>query len=630
MTAPDKAFILCAGLGTRLRPITYHTPKPLLPIWGRANLLHILVRLHDWGVRRILINIHDHPDQFIDVLRQRPAGMRIDLSFEPQVLDTGGALQRARWFLSDSPFWLVNGDVTFSTSPAPLLQAFNAHPAPISALWCTATAGPRTVEIQNEHVTSFRSQRAGQDGTYTFCGLHLLSPAILDFIPPAGPSSIIIAYELAMKAGHGVRALELRKSYWADIGTLPNYIAAHRDLTSTNSHPPSLRASRVLSISPGATVATSASIQDCVIGPGAMVGPLAQLRDSYVADCNVNEPCTPGTAILPLRSYPLPETLRTVLPRLGFSSTTTAMPFAPRGSDRSFLRLRDGKRSAVLTLYGASRPENALHAGHTQFLDDHGIPVPKLLGHDTADRWCLMEDCGDNSLLSSYPTLTARQRLTLYQRLLDSVAGLHRPALARAAKRKGLTLAPAFTPTVYRWEHELFLDHFAEPRLALYTTDLRVIRQELRAVATSLLRQPLLLLHRDLQSSNILLQHGRSVFIDYQGMRLGPALYDVASLLADPYVSLSADVQLTLLRHYARLTHAPIERLLPIFQLAAIQRLCQALGAYGRLTGMGLSAFALHIRPALMMLDRMLGRVDNCPALRRVIRNAIHTGEKSS
>ena len=133
-------------------------------------------------------------------------------------------------------------------------------------------------------------------------------------------------------------------------------------------------------------------------------------------------------------------------------------------------------------------------------------------------------------------------------------------------------------------------------------------------------RQPPVLLHRDLQSSNVMVVRGRAVLIDFQGMRLGPAAYDLGSLLCDPYVSLGETMQRRLLALYAEYTAEDADALWPVFCHAAVQRLVQALGAYGRLSSRPDTAgFRRHIRPALSLLARVLTHLDKSPYLRDLV-----------
>jgi mannose-1-phosphate guanylyltransferase len=156
---PRKAFLLAAGLGTRLRPLSLDVPKPMLPLLGEPLVGRIVDLLKGWGVRDFLVNLHHQPQPLLLYLRDRAMadGLRIHFSYEPDILGTGGALRRAAWFLDAEPFWLVNTDITASVNPAPLLRAFArlapwtcgaigshrsaahtpAHPAPSPSAACT-------------------------------------------------------------------------------------------------------------------------------------------------------------------------------------------------------------------------------------------------------------------------------------------------------------------------------------------------------------------------------------------------------------------------------------------------------------------------------------------------------------
>jgi aminoglycoside/choline kinase family phosphotransferase len=176
---------------------------------------------------------------------------------------------------------------------------------------------------------------------------------------------------------------------------------------------------------------------------------------------------------------------------------------------------------------------------------------------------------------------------------------------------------------VYRYERELFIRRYLIPR-GVPRAAVRRLAAELRRVQRRLEAEPLCLIHRDLQSTNVLLPRGRPALIDFQGMRLGPAAYDLASLLCDPYASLSAPLQDELLARYAARARRPLKDLAAAFRWAAVERLIQAIGAYARLAAVPETAdFARHIRPALHMLRRQLAHLDNLPLLNHTIRKLL-------
>jgi aminoglycoside/choline kinase family phosphotransferase len=131
------------------------------------------------------------------------------------------------------------------------------------------------------------------------------------------------------------------------------------------------------------------------------------------------------------------------------------------------------------------------------------------------------------------------------------------------------------------------------------------VADALARTAQLLLDAPRVVVHRDFQSSNVLCRRGRIALIDFQGMRPGPAAYDLASLLCDPYVQLTPAVRPRLLARYAALCPAQGESVKALFAWAAVQRLAQALGAYGRLAGLGHRQFVAFIAPAAVTLEEM-------------------------
>jgi len=190
-----------------------------------------------------------------------------------------------------------------------------------------------------------------------------------------------------------------------------------------------------------------------------------------------------------------------------------------------------------------------------------------------------------------------------------------------------VALEPPFDADLYAWERDLFTDHFLCGHLKLPTRLIRRINTELTTLADVLLATPPVLLHRDMQSSNVLLKGRSLAIIDFQGMRMGPAAYDVASLLCDPYVMLDHKLQDRLLDHYLdRAPHAKSTR--ATFHAAAVQRLAQALGAYGRLSALpGTKRFAQYIQPACEMMLRMLKHVEGMEQLTTTL-NTLMTSDQ--
>ncbi len=649
MKPPTKAIILAAGFGTRMLPLSLDTPKPMMPFWGKPILSHLLGLLARWGVREALVNLHHQPNSILQYARRkRRDNLRVSLSFEPDILGTGGALNRAGWFLDSGLAWMINADVVADLDPAPILNAFTSRRC-LAALWLHSELGPRTVEMSRGVISNFQSSRPGTKGTFTFCGLHLLAPRILDYIPRQGFSSIIQAYIRAMADGQQIRGVCLPHSFWADAGTPASYLTAHQDaLTSYRLRRPGhalvqpaiLKRMADLSrrgvcingfaaIGDEVGIEKGAVLSSSVVWDGAHIAANAILDNAVVGRWVHVKGRVPRIAVrsaFPLQSEIRAEDqqLSVALARLGWDPTaTTVIPFEARGSARIFTRLERNGHSVIMIRYSLEREENALYAAQARFLKKIGWPVPAVLIDLPEKQLLIVADLGDSSLQRLAPQLKHRRLEKYYRQVLLDLHGLHEHG-TRAAQRQALELAAPFSADLYRWEREFFARQFLQTRLSLPPTEIRAILRELEAVANQLLRTPPVLVHRDLQSSNILIAGNKPYFIDFQGMRFGAAAYDLASLLCDPYVELPIASQTEWLAYYnaTRTNGAPVTE--HAFWLAAVERLAQALGAYGRLCAQPDTAwFGEYIPPALRMMQRALPRAGGCERLLSVISNAL-------
>lgn len=294
------------------------------------------------------------------------------------------------------------------------------------------------------------------------------------------------------------------------------------------------------------------------------------------------------------------------------------IPFADRGSDRAYFRLRcpDGQ-SMILVRYRQSRKENGYYAAISWFLEENGIPVPRILYHDADRGLILQEDLGDEDLwaLRNEPW---EVRGPLYRKTLEVVAALH-AIPEEDFVRDPVPLMESFSPELYRWERAYFREHFvgALCGIALAPGEEEALERELAALALRLGRHRESLIHRDLQSQNVMIRGGDPVLIDFQGMRFGSRYYDLGSLLCDPYVPFS-DAERQELLSFRRGLGAPEEQedFADAFWEASAQRLMQALGAYGFLAReRGLTRYLAHVPAGLANLLMSAGRARSLPRL---------------
>ncbi len=300
-------------------------------------------------------------------------------------------------------------------------------------------------------------------------------------------------------------------------------------------------------------------------------------------------------------------------------------PIEKGGSGRKFWRMQVGPQTLILVRYNEDRPENKHYVAIGHFLASVGVRVPVTHFHDETEGLIVMEDAGDTDLWSHRLDPWPRRR-ALYQRTLDQALILHTQA-HRAPSAKSLKfLQPVFDAALYQWEQEYFFEHCLGRHFGLsgQQIETEASRPRLAEIAAHLAQQPRVLVHRDFQSQNVIVREGEVCLIDFQGLRPGLAQYDLASLLLDPYVTLTEAEREELLSHYLSGLHGPGRSEAPgwraLYDLCAMQRLMQALGAYGKLGHAdGRTFFLDHIPAALDSLRTVLERIKGLDQLRGLL-----------
>lgn len=243
-----KAMILAAGLGTRLRPLTDNRPKALVEIGGRTLLEITLTRLRTFGVREVIINVHHFADSILEFLKAKnDFGMRIEVSREEVLLDTGGGLKKAAWFFlegakrMDEPFLLHNVDVISTIDLARLVQ-YHAERRALATLAVQDRESSRLL-LFNEQL-QLCGRRAGREiepeivrpsanlQPFAFSGIHVISPRLLERMIEDGAFSIINTYLRLAAAGEDILGFRADEYYWRDLGRPADLLQAERDTRS--------------------------------------------------------------------------------------------------------------------------------------------------------------------------------------------------------------------------------------------------------------------------------------------------------------------------------------------------------------------------------------------------------------
>ena len=243
-----KAMIFAAGLGTRLRPLTDDRPKALVTVAGRTLLELTLSRLRAFGVNEVILNVHHFADMIVDYLEaNQNFGMRIEISREDVLLDTGGGLKKVAWFFlegsgpKDEPFIVHNVDVLSTVDLAQMVRFHNEHNALVTLAVQQRDTSRQLLFNEQGQLCGRRigpgpgaepewALPAQQVNSLAFCGIHVLSPRIFADLPEEGAFSIIPAYLRLASNSEKILAFRADEYYWRDLGRPENITQATSDV----------------------------------------------------------------------------------------------------------------------------------------------------------------------------------------------------------------------------------------------------------------------------------------------------------------------------------------------------------------------------------------------------------------
>ncbi len=220
------AFILGAGRGVRLRPLTDDIPKPLLPLGGRPLITYAMEHLLTVGVQRFLINTHHRAEVYRRVFPENTwRGVPLVFRYEPELLDTAGGLKNIEDLLAEDRDILVyNGDVVSDLPLAELLAAHEAAGAEVT-LALRSSGGPLQVALnERNEVCDIRGALGREGRKYLFTGIYVVKKTFLDRLAPGQPRSVVDVFlEMIREATGALAGAVIDAGQWYDAGTLQEY-----------------------------------------------------------------------------------------------------------------------------------------------------------------------------------------------------------------------------------------------------------------------------------------------------------------------------------------------------------------------------------------------------------------------
>src|ERR687891_293733 len=299
-----KAMVMAAGLGTRLRPLTYEIPKPLVPVANRPIMEHILVRLGSNGLGEVIANLHWFPDTIRDRFGDGSRlGIELTYSYEEELLGTAGGVRNVREYFGSDPFLVMAADALTDIDLGGLVEAHRANDG-------IATQAVKRVP----NVSEFGVVVTGADGRVqgfqekpdpaealsdlANCMIYVLEPEAFDYFPDKQEVDFALDVFPALLEHDVPFGVHVADGYWNDVGSLPEYLQGNLDvLAGAVAVEPAGEVvegdadveageaginGRVL-VGEGAEIAADARIDGpTVIGPGTRVGAGAMVKQSVL------------------------------------------------------------------------------------------------------------------------------------------------------------------------------------------------------------------------------------------------------------------------------------------------------------------------------------------------------------
>ncbi|MBU0992659.1 MAG: phosphotransferase [Proteobacteria bacterium] len=557
-----KALILSAGFGTRLLPYTRFLPKPLFPVCGRPLIDHLIQQLVDHGATEIMINTH-HLHKSVEA-HVRGSFFRIPVHtrFEPVILDTGGAIKNLADFWEAEPFIVVNCDIKTDINLKDVYDFHLSHTCPVTLVMHDCERFNSVYVDREGYVKGFKKNM----------------PDALE-----KPSNRLLAFT-------GIHVIDPSILEWIPEGKPAGIIDIYTNM-----------------IEHGENIAAHIA------------------KDHYWIDIG-----TPENYKQAVFDEMAAQSFKTAF-QVAVKSPVSRKPLKGDGSDRVWQRISQGGHSLILVDHGIRKDDNRNEADSFVAIGTHleqtGVPVPQIISQDTFSGFVILEDLGDTHFETHIKQIVDLKEITAcYKNMIDIIVDMNVNGIKAFQDEFTYQTSSYDKALILEKECRYFVDAFLNGYLGLdipYDT----FSDEFDDLSDRALSKGIVgFMHRDLQSRNIMVKNGRFFLIDFQGGRRGPLQYDVASLLIDPYVNLSSDLQKNLAFYAAQrteaITHTSVDDFLYGYTYLKLTRGLQMLGAFGFLTKKKEKTwFKSHIPAAIETLHRNLSLTESAlfPRLKKMV-----------
>lgn len=524
-----KALILAAGLGTRLLPYTEHTPKPLFPVGGRPLIDIIIRKLEAAGCEAIIINIHHLHKKIDDFINAQKYLIPVFTRYEPLILGTGGAIKNIADFLDDKPFIVINSDILTDINLKEVYNYHLEHNGCVTLVLIDFKKFNNVFVSQDNLVLGFESQQR-ENSFRPVCGQDYNTRLAFTGIQVIDPE--IINFIPENKFSHSI---DVYSQIIAEGKKIHAYIP---DKLCWND------------------LGTPEAYKEAVI-----------------------EETAPKAFMLAFDDYKEQEIKK--------------IDLAGDGSDRKWIRLISGTHSLIMADHGIRREmqntevDSFIKIGN--HLNSKGLPIPKIFLHDAFSGLVFVKDLGDINLQAVIINATSQSEIiNRYKYVIDQLIEL--------SISGGFGFDTTWTYQTSNYSIELimqkecgyFTDAFLKGYLNL-NMDFDKLKNEFMKIALRALDNQFEgFMHRDMQSRNIMVKDGSIYFIDFQGGRMGPLQYDLASLINDPYVDLPYKIRMELIEYcmakLLRIAGIDKNKFYNCYKYCSITRNLQILGAFGFLS----------------------------------------------